>query len=350
MTTQSSPSDADGVTTTGGVPPTDAPSDTQTSTAEASAPVAEFQFGSNEAVEVAPVVGDADVVTVSGRLVDSETGAGVAGMEVSFGTFGAGKSLSGLPETGGSADGTSVVSAEDGSFSFQTTETTQGYVDFRVNDSVASAHIGGWGGLTSATRGFAYDLGAIALTPGAVLSGDLTVDAAPVDTVSVSVQVFAVGAQWSAYSWYHQVQTGDATEWAVVVAPGSYQVQLANGSVFPEQWWNGVSSRAAAQTVAVSAGDHVTDIDGVLSFAGSSISGVVRNAQGTPVTGGSVNAWTSTGASAYSSIDAQGRYFLSNLAPGSYQVSVSWRDDRSPYSVPSPVVIPSGAPVALTGT
>ncbi|HEX5498709.1 MAG TPA: carboxypeptidase-like regulatory domain-containing protein, partial [Thermomicrobiales bacterium] len=114
----------------------------------------------------------------------------------------------------------------------------------------------------------------------------------------------------------------DGTYTITALAPGSYRVR-ASAAGLPQRYYNNTYDVNTAQVVSASDGTTTSGIDITLE-PGGSISGVIRDHDGSPIAGARVEAddtaCCGTG-SATSAVD--GTYTISGLAPGAYRVEAS---------------------------
>ncbi len=109
------------------------------------------------------------------------------------------------------------------------------------------------------------------------------------------------------------------------LAPDDYQVsfQPTSGN-YLEQWWNDQPTQATADSLTVTSGSTVPDIDAQLS-AGATISGTVSTASG-PLAGATVAAISTTDSQITGeepTTDADGNYSIVGLPAGSYTIQFS---------------------------
>ncbi len=112
---------------------------------------------------------------------------------------------------------------------------------------------------------------------------------------------------------------GNGAYTVVNLPPGAYYVRTT-ASGYAGEYFDNVYDSNAATLVAVTSGDTTPDIDFSLDIGGS-ISGVVRNDNGDPISGAEVDA-SSVGCCAfgYAYADASGSYTILDLPPGDYVV------------------------------
>lgn len=106
------------------------------------------------------------------------------------------------------------------------------------------------------------------------------------------------------------------------LAPGSYRID-ASATGFVREYYNNTSVYSDATLVALAIGGSAGNIDFSLGTGGS-ISGVVRNAQSTPIAGALVYAAQDGCCTSQSATTAaDGSYQITTLAPGNYRVTAS---------------------------
>ncbi|MBZ4486858.1 fibronectin type III domain-containing protein [Microbacterium sp. cx-55] len=313
----------------------------------AAAADASFRIGNGEEQPISPVAGPEKTVTVTGTLVDSTSGTPLEGAPIWYESSGGGLAGTGDP----------IVSGADGRFTV--TLPAAGSASFTFGPSLATLNVSAWGYLDGVALGYAYDLGAIGLEPGALLSGTLSVPDAPVDTVDLSVSVRASESPNDTGSWSGTALTGGTTTWSAVVPAGTVRVQLSDGRNYQPLWWKNATTADTATAITVEAGQTVTGIDGTLTYGANSLAGTVRGADGLPRAGVGVSA-SSTGtpwASYYATTDAEGRYFFGNVTATSYRISFSPAQGGgvptyyggATWETAATVTIPVSTPTALTG-
>jgi len=137
------------------------------------------------------------------------------------------------------------------------------------------------------------------------------------------------------------VCTDENGRYTVSVAYGSYKVQFLNqsGSPYKSEWHNNVSpllGYASAQAITVSAGSPTATISPTLD-QGKSISGRVTDANGTPVVGMNVSAFTiHPDYGPYASVgnaltNENGNFNIRGLDSGEYTIMASHRDFGSQW-------------------
>ena len=164
------------------------------------------------------------------------------------------------------------------------------------------------------------------LALGATIAGTISAEGgAPIQGVSVS----AFDAARSANDPWIASTSSDSSGNYVLgpLAAGSYKLQFRSyGLPYLTEWWDGEASFAAADPIAVAAGDHLTGKDALL-VAGATISGTITTPGGIPLQGASVNAYDAAGSTyaapvAYASSATDGSYSLTALPAGSYKLRI----------------------------
>lgn len=325
-----------------GASDTDGNADVATQRAEvaASASPVSFRFGDVETqVEATP--GKAGVSTFTGVVVDAGTGNPVGGVSV----WAASSGGDGIP-----ADN-AVTTAADGTFTVVVSEG-RGWYGFEIGASFDPLYLGATGQIDGAAFGYAYDLGAVGVERGAVLSGSITVPDAGVDTVRVGVEIAAVGDGQSQFWTDSTVAAGATAAWKTVVRPGTYTVGFSTSGVLAPTWWKNASSLATATPVTVAAGGSVSGLDALMRIGASRLSGVVTSAAGAPLAKVQVQAIAAGGGGGvYAETDSRGRYVFTGIAAGSYTVGFSPAPGDglrtyfggNDYSSATPIVIAEGA-------
>lgn len=197
-----------------------------------------------------------------------------------------------------------------------------------------------------------------ALIEGSTLSGTVTDTAgAPLTTVNVSVERRA-GDCWQ---WITSTLVNENGQYTLHGLPaGEYHVQFWDGSgLHINEYYDDQLSSWDATPVTVGEAAHVTGIDAALAPA-STISGQVTAADGAPLPNISVTVYRQQDAwwqwQESSTTDDQGRYTISRLPGGSYQLQFNdWQneylsefyDDATDSQCAAILVLPAGG--ALTG-
>ncbi|GAB2698620.1 protocatechuate 3,4-dioxygenase beta subunit [Microbacterium marinum] len=200
-----------------------------------------------------------------------------------------------------------------------------------------------------------------ALRRGASIAG--TVKTAAGAPVAASVTLYRVvtdddGTYQNSVRWLSTDETGAFS--AAGLAAGDYTLRIQpEDAAYATQWWDGESFSHTAETFTLAAEGTRTGL-AVRVVAAASISGVVTGPGGTPIEGASVSAsisggdWYDTVASAET--DADGRYTLTGLPPGSYAVYAEssatdhigeWWTDATSFETATKVPLTAGA--AKTG-
>ncbi|GAB3146075.1 hypothetical protein GCM10027058_03230 [Microbacterium neimengense] len=271
--------------------------------------------GSPQDVPATP--GVEGIITLTGVLTDSVSAQPIPGFRIAA--------------AGGSGDGEEVLAdtttSSDGSFSLAVS-TSDSFFRLLLESGASQLYVTSTAEVDGAREGFAYDLGAVTLDPGAAVSGVVTLPTAPAGMFPVSVQVVGVGEPYG-FSTYEFAAPGSTVPWRVVVPAGTYDIGFSDGSAFLEQWWQGAATRDAATAVTLTAGQSVDGLDAILALGTNSISGRVVTAQGAPLSGVGVSATpvsTVPGAPTryYSTVtDSTGRYTFGNVQPGAYRLQFS---------------------------
>jgi hypothetical protein len=117
---------------------------------------------------------------------------------------------------------------------------------------------------------------------------------------------------------------------------------------YPATFWPGVADSAAAEAVALEAGQERLDLDFLLQPEGGTVSGQVLDVQGDPLAGVLVVALSeATVSHAYT--DPSGLFSIPGVAPGPCIVRAWTFDPRSTYQEMQPLFAP-GVPVASEAT
>lgn len=259
--------------------------------------VADLALGIDLAAPVlSPVCGSTGALTATGRVLDF--GEVAAGVEVAFldatslrgeaetasdGTF----SVSGLP-----AGTYSVYLYRDAPYAFR---EIPGIVVDEAHLAVGDLHLGELRGGT--------------------VSGTLLLDGAPVAYADIAV--------WSdASSASSEAPSNDLSfaGWADSAPDGSYIVTgLADGTYHIHISGEGFATIDERDALVIANGAHLT-YSPALATGGSIVGVVTRGAGGAPVEGIAVSAWSSTGGWGWGVSDTEGRYELTGLSAGTYNL------------------------------
>lgn len=188
-----------------------------------------------------------------------------------------------------------------------------------------------------------------ALTKAAKITGKVTdADGKPVVNAPVYASTSNAGSSTSTDS------NGQYT--LSYLREGSYKVRFGPAGILGQQWYKNSATEAGATSVAVTAGNTVSDIDASLQEAGS-IAGTVTGSDKKTISGTTVsvqgvypfNYWAST------TTGADGKYVLPGLSDGKYRVQFtpasgsSWLgeyyNNKSSYSDANPVEVLNSAKV-----
>jgi hypothetical protein len=171
-----------------------------------------------------------------------------------------------------------------------------------------------------------------------------------------------------------QVQAYDTTQTLRVMATaltdgnGNYSVRLlptanirllffANGTNFASEWYNDKASFETSDSVAVTSGGTVNNINAVL-VQGGSVSGIVTDSRtGTLLNGIRVELWTATNQFyQWASTNASGVYTFSGVAAGDYKLYFArvnrwfqpeWYNNKADFASADTITVTAGQ--ALTG-
>ena len=156
------------------------------------------------------------------------------------------------------------------------------------------------------------------MRPGGEITGTVT-DAQTHAPIAFS----PVNVYDSSGNFLTSTDTGSDGTYTVPSLPtGSYRVQFTGPGLTVSQFYDGKTSLASADPVAVTASNTTSGIDGALQDGGSITGTVTESSTGAPLSGVSVYATGPTWGG-YAITDAQGHYAVSGLATGNYQVQFS---------------------------
>ena len=307
------------------------------STAAAATPIVAPAVGS------APVQADAALaagITVSGRVIDSVSGAGLQGITLSDGSTSTTTGSRGEFSFAVSAPGTLALS----------TYSSSTYVSASTSVTVPDA------GLTGVD---------IQLTRGYTISGTVTSRNNGVPLSNVSVGVSSPGSTYSGYAWTSTKD--DGTYQTTALAPGDYIVSYDNyNGLYVRQYHDGAASEESATIVRITDAP-VTGIDAQLSLGGV-VRGTVRDASGTPIAGATIGVATAPASSAAASstpailgieviTSPDGSFALPALDPGDYTLYVYtpayrtfWYDGHSTRDTAKVIHIRAGETTTVDAT
>jgi hypothetical protein len=141
----------------------------------------------------------------------------------------------------------------------------------------------------------------------------------------IAVQLWWNSGGWAKYGTARMTGSDGAYSFTGLPNGMLFAVEFRDpaGDYIPE-FWNDKGSLGAANTIILGATEARTGIDATLAYA-SSISGVVRDSAGLPISGITVNAYTHRGGTSYDTTTtatttslADGTYTLGGLPAGSY--------------------------------
>lgn len=215
--------------------------------------------------------------------------------------------------------------------------------------------------LVTADLAAVTDLGVVALTPGASVSGTVTDAATGQPLPGTQVSMYRGGDGWAQYT-----VTADAAGSYIIrnVVPDDYRVRFSHGD-YHDLYYDGRADLASATVVTVSEeGQQVTGIDGAL-VAAARLAGTVRDGQGAPLAGVSVGVYGMTSATqvrAVGTTDDAGFFSIAVKpveAGQQYRVRfdlagylVRWFDGRADWNAADPVPAPgfaAGSSAVVTG-
>ena len=184
----------------------------------------------------------------------------------------------------------------------------------------------------------------VVLEPSGGISGSVTNDLG-VGIANVNVQVCEPGGYMLAYA-----MTNSSGNYTVSGLPaGNYKVRFLASQGYRSEWYNDKSTQNSADLVAVTLPDITPGINAVLG-PGASISGTVRNGQGTGIANVDIwvydlNGWWMSGART----NQNGVYAANGLPGGSYRVlftppsatgySSEWYNNKSQQNSADPVAV-----------
>ena len=133
---------------------------------------------------------------------------------------------------------------------------------------------------------------------------------------------------------------------------GNYHIHFwgenwAYNAGFISSWYSNKSTMTTADTVAITGGESVTDLDAVL-LAGGSISGTVKDTSGNGLEKATVRAQSESGRISFGYTDKSGTYQIAGLASDSYRVYCDagsqgfikeWYNDRPSQGSADPVTV-----------
>ena len=263
--------------------------------------------------------------TISGRVVDAQTGLPIPGVGIDLENTASGGPGS-WADTG--ADGTYVLwGVAPGVYRIRARSNDQGYIEAFYGDTL------NWDYANLLTvRGAAEPVTDIdiSLRQGSTISGRV-VDAQtglPIPGVGIDLE----NASGGPGSW---ADTGaDGTYVLRGVAPGVYRIRArSNDQGYIEAFYGDTLNWDYANLLTVRGAEPVTDIDISLRL-GATISGRVVNAEtGLPVPGVGIDLenTVSGGTDSWADTDADGRYSLRGVAPGTYRIRAKADDYIQQY-------------------
>lgn len=241
-------------------------------------------------LSVAPKAYAADPGTISGKVLDSANGLPLANVAITeVGSL--------APPVLTDANGDYTVTAVAGDHTL--TATLADYVP-RSSARITVAD-------GTAVSGVNFTLQRVAYVQGTVTSG------AGTGIAGVLVKLFDATTT-SADPAYTVTTDGTGTFALADLVPGSYKVQFdASQVAYMTQWYYGVSTRDQAEVVSLASGG-ATDLSATLVKA-SSVSGIVKDESGTPISGAQVTLFRH-GAPAATMVatNASGQYVIGSVA------------------------------------
>lgn len=175
---------------------------------------------------------------------------------------------------------------------------------------------------------FAFGLGGVtaaaAEEPTGVVAGTVvsSADGAPIPFISVSVG----NEDYSASGWAFTDENGAYR--VEDIPPGDYTVQFdGSGTDYVSEYWDDAADRDSAQRLTVSAGESLEGIDAVLDLGGSISGRVMHQADGSPLEGVQVSAWSPETPYAGAAVtDEDGWYRIPALKEAAYFVDFTPAD------------------------
>ncbi|WP_308287726.1 carboxypeptidase regulatory-like domain-containing protein [Cryobacterium sp. 1639] len=187
-----------------------------------------------------------------------------------------------------------------------------------------------------------------ALAPGAAITGTVTADAG---AGLPEIQVTARNTSGSIYEYGSTDASGNYT--VDGLPAGSYTLEFRDyGSTsYTSEWWNNQPAQESAEYFTVLAGEIVGGKNAGLAL-GATITGTLSVDGGEPLTEGQVTAYPVDGGDTHSaSVDSNGAYSLTSLAPGDYDLRFSswqgnalaeWWNDKNDRDDADSITVSSG--------
>ena len=152
----------------------------------------------------------------------------------------------------------------------------------------------------------------------------------------------------AAGGYVSSVYTGSDGSYTVSSLPtGSYRLEFTGSGPYISQYYNGKTTLATADPVAVTAGSTTANIDGALQNGGQVTGAVTDSSTDKPISGASVYLYGPTDMSA--TTNAQGIYTVAGLPTGSYRVEFSasgyltqYYNNATAYNSSEPVAVTIG--------
>ena len=259
-------------------------------------------------------------VTISGRVVDAETGLPIAEVEIEADPF-RGEGAQAYAKT--DSDGRYTLrGVAPGFYRIKAGWNEQGYVQKFYNNKVRweDADLITVRG-TKAVEGIDFGLKLGATISGKVFDEETGL---PIPGVDINAE--------SAYEdgLYSYANTDSLGRYTLRgVAPGTYRIKAGwNERGYIQEFYQDKSSWDAADLVTIKGGESFEGLDFALGL-GATISGkVVDTETGLPIADVKIEAdpFHGEGAQAYARTDADGRYTLRGVAPGFYRIKVGWNE------------------------